>query len=220
MPRPKGSKNKVMATGNRRNQRLTRQQQEEVIQVYHTLGSRAATARKLGICDATVKRCLVLANNDPTLGAARAQALTQVAGKINGVANQILDSITPEELETRKHMVYDKDGLLKRIVTSGPSLKDKSISISALTAQQKVITETTAIINNPELLMGADRILSMPDSIDEARRLITMKVKKLRFMDVEFETGAAGQRINMALNRQHISEQEVEDAELVGEPFD
>lgn len=210
---------KLLHKNRRGGKRLTQLQKETIVHMYHVIGSINGTANELGVTANTVRRVLHDANHDVGLGAARANALNEVAGKINGITNQILDSITPEELQTKRHEVRDASGKLLRVISEGPSLKDKAISAAIFADKQKVLTEAINAVRNPLVGTNAgDRALLLPDSLDETRRLIIQKAKRLRLLDVEFDTGETGQAIRRGLAMNGISNQEVEEADF-DDPF-
>jgi len=211
---------KLLARKNRGHNRLTPIQKEAVVHIFHTVGSISGTAMELGINAKTVKSCLDEANTNPELGAVRAHALTDVAAKINGVTNQIIDSIGPDDIHTERREVFTEKGSLKDVKIIGPSLKDKAICVAILTDKQKVITETIAGIKAPLAIGGGDRALLLPSDLHEARRLVAMKVKKLRLVDIEFDTGEAGEHIKETLVKVGLNVDDAEYEQVVGEPFD
>lgn len=211
-------KKKYLSIRNRANKRLTAAQKETVVQTYFMLGNKNATAKELGLNVATVDRIVRQAQDDPNLMAVRTRVMDETAGRIQDVTNRVIDSISDEELQTETHRIYDANGDLKRIVQSGPSLKDKAQIIGTLIDRQATLEASKAAIKNPLNLDAGQRALVLPDQIDAAKALIARKVKRLRIVDAEFETGEVGKRINMELNRHHISDKDVSDA--VFEPFD
>lgn len=233
---PRRSKNRTKPTtpvatgrgtlGTRSNTRLNRTQQETVIQTYFALGSMNATAKKLGVCFATVKRTLDNAYQDPTLLAVRGKTYDRMAGKLNAVTDTIVDSITPDELTVTRHEVRDAAGNLLRVVREGPSIRDKALAIGILVDKQRVLQDARDRAFAPAVDSGnALGNLLIPDTLEDKRRLIASKVKRLRLLDVEFSsTGDTGQTIDTALNRLGIAESDVADAvvELVpsAAPFD
>ena len=223
MPRPKKRSTRgLLAIVNRGNSRLTQIQKELVVQTYFLKGSYCGTSRELGITVATVKRIIDEANQQPELMAARTRALDQIAGKVAGITEQVIDSITPEEIQTRVHEVRDAEGKLKRVVTTGPSLRDKGFFIGILTDKQKVLADARAVIHGQDTMDMGRLALSLPDTVEEAKRLIVQKAKRLRvYTEITFKDDAP--EIQKGLTKAGITDDQIDEAELVlaGEdPFD
>lgn len=210
---PRTTKNSL--TRRKKGARLTPAQQEAVVRIYFTNGNYSKTARELGLSIKAVKNAIEAAQNDPVLMAHRGDALDQLAGKIHGVTDEVLESITSEELQTERHHVYDTEGNLLRVVTSGPTLRDKALLVGIFTDKQSVLQKARAEATEYATAGSGDISLMLPEHIDDKRRLIMQKVKRMRIMDVEFDTGETGKTLNMALNRVGITEDEIEEADVV-----
>jgi len=232
--RPPGSRNKLRAEGGvtkqqarptnppalatKRGQPLTPIQKELILQVYFTRGTLAATAREVGCAVMTVKRVVDEANNNPLLYAGRARALDQLAGQVHNVAEQVVNSIKPEELETSFHEKYGVRGNFTGWATRGPSLKDKAFTISVLTDKLKILQAARQELVNPidPQLDESQRILMFPKSVEEARHLIAQKVKRLRILDMEFHVGdeATNNRVSELASKAKVSEMDIIDANV------
>lgn len=227
--RPKGSRNKAKpstpakqtpsapALNTKRGRPLTPLQKELILQVYFTKGTIAGTARECGISIATAHRVITEANNDPALLAGRARALDSLAGQVHDVAERVVQSIAPEELETSFHAKSGPQGNFIGWSTRGPSLKDKAFAIGVLTDKLKILQAARHELLNPQDsgLDDGQRIMMFPQSVAEARSLIAQKVKRLRIMDVEFRVGDEDttKRVDQLAQKAKLTDQEIADAD-------
>lgn len=210
---PKHSRKKGALT-KRDNRRLTPAQQEAVVRTYFTIGTIQGTAKKLGIANQTVHNALKAMQTDPTLVAARGQALDQMAGKIHAVTDAVIDSITPEELVTTRREVRDRAGNLMRVVIDGPSLKDKALTISTLADKQRTLAEAKQRAAESSVFKITHSDLMLPDTIEDKRLMIASMVKRLRVVDVYMRDDESQQNINRLLNKVGIHSKDIEEAEI------
>jgi hypothetical protein len=180
--RKKGTK------GSRQGKQLTPTQEEMVIQAYAVTGNKSQVAKELGMSWPTVHRVVKKAETNLELQKARVRALESVAGQVHGKTVEILDSISPEDIESGLIKKFDDEGQLVSAKGYGPSLMQKVTSAAILTDKLKVIEETkSAIMQDRGDDAGA---LPMPQDIESALRAIGDKVKRLRVMDVQFHDKA------------------------------
>lgn len=170
--------------GRYRGRPLTALQKESIVQTYALSGNKREVARQLGVSYPTVLRVLKEAENDTQLQKARARAMEDLAGKVQAKTNEVLESITPEDMESGLIKKYDDDGNLVSVRGYGPSLMQKVTSAAILTDKMKVIQETKQVLE-------ADRsqdphALPLPGDVQAAIRQIGERVKRLQILDIQF----------------------------------
>lgn len=230
MPRPKRSKNPVVRSGplasHLRGQRqLTNAQKEAVLRTYHMTGTYTGVARILGLSYATVKRVVLQHQLDPSFAHTRAQAFDEMSGKVSAITDQVLESITPEELVTKSHKVYDASGNLLRIVQEGPALRDKALAVGILLDKTAVLQNARSKALSISDQVGGGPALLLPDNIQDMRDMLATKVKSLRIMDIHFQETELGQHVDKLIRKVGVQENDITDAEVEpiavgGEPFD
>ena len=198
----------------RRSRRLSRAEQEAVVRTFFTIGTVTGTASKLGVSPNAVRRALLEAENDPMLMAARGQALDEMAGKIHAVTDQVVASITPEELVTTRREVHDRQGNLLRVVVEGPTLRDKALAIGILADKQKTLAEARRLANDRVALQANHNALMLPETIEQKQALVASMVKRLRIVDVFMNDDEVQGDIKRVMNKVHVTEADVEDAEV------
>lgn len=220
-------KRKTGVLANRRSQRLTQVQKELIVQTHAAVGSIIGTARELGVSQATVAKLVKAAETDHTLQMARSRATEELAGKAHAEAERILASITDEDLTTVVQPTYHANGTFRKHEALGPSLADKTRAFGIM-ADKAVLLQQARRATLPASSDPADTGVAgllLPSSIEDARRQILMKAKRLRIVDLEFSQGETGQHIDNIINRANLTQQDVEDAEYVPfgsgpDPFD
>lgn len=202
---------------------LTVAEKAEVIQTYFSLGSKTGTAKKLQVTFNTVTKVLKEAEENPKLMAVRSRAYDAVGGKITGTVIDIIDSIQPEHLETEIHRITDKDGNLRRVVTTGPSLRDKAFAAGILTDKIAVMQNARQVAQTPQGGM-TDVSLMLPGDIQSSKERVTQLIKNLNFINVTVRDSGVAKRVNALQTKARITDQEVEEAQLVDlsspDPFD
>lgn len=198
----------------RAGRRLTPAEQEAVVRTFFTMGNVHATAVKLGCSEKAVRTALRDMQNDPALAAARGQAIDEMAGRIHAVTNNVIDSITPEELVTTRREVRDQHNNLLRVVMDGPSLKDKALAIGILADKQKVLLDARAKATEAAAFSAVNSGLLLPETIEAKTELIASMVKRLRVVDVYMRDDASQNVVGHLLNKVGIREQDIAEADI------
>jgi hypothetical protein len=196
--------------------RLSQLQRELVVQAYHTCGSVAETARQTGIHATTVSRILRESETDPTLRAARTRALGELAGKVHQKAETVLDSIGPVDLEVKDEPIFGKDGNIIGYRRLGPTLRDKAYSFSLLADRVTALQQARNSLSVPDSPSLGDAGLAgllLPDNIEDTRRQIVAKVRRLRLLDIEFREGETSQRIDVLKHKSGVTDDDMAEAE-------
>lgn len=212
---------------NRPNHRLTRLQKELIAQTHAACGSINATSRELGVSAITVSKVLREAEEDFGLQRARGRAIEALAGKATEQAERVLGSIEDDELQSATLPTYHPNGTFKSMQELGPGIVGKARAFGvfvdkiALLQQARQATLPGSSNASQEGEMG----LLLPQSVEEAKRQIAQKVRRLRIVDISFNEGETGQRINDLASRANVREQDIEDADYVPfgqgpDPFD
>lgn len=199
--------------------RLTRKQKEKLVQEYYACGVKRTVYKKYRISPITLDRVLREAEEDPTLQAVRARSIDELSGQMHKLAEETIQSIRPEHLETKKHYVRNANGDLVRIVEEGPSLRDKTYLFTSIVDRISVLDAAR------DHAKGTDKqndelgsMLLLPETVEASRQALLSGIKSIRALHVEFRTGETGKKISMDANRLGIAEQEIALAEDA--PFD
>ena len=224
MPRKSKKRNAGPLHHSRRgHRRLTDEDKALVVQTYFAVGSKGGTCKKLGI---TYKLCcdvLAEAEQNPSLMAARGRAYDAVGGKITGVVSDIIDSIKPEHLETEIHEIHDDEGNLRRVIVTGPSLRDKAFAAGILTDKIAIMQKARHDAHTSR--DGHDQIqLMLPDDVEGAKDRVTQLIKNLNFINVTVRDDGVAQRVEQLRKKAFVTHEDIEEAELVDlsspDPFD
>lgn len=158
-------------------------QEEMIVQAYAMCGNKSEVSRKLNLSLPTIHKVLKKAEIDPVLRQARADTLARLGGKVYEKTNEILESITPDDLESGQIKKYDAEGNLESVKSYGPSLMQKVTSAAILTDKLRVLQDAKkALLEDGGAQPGA---MPLPNNIEDALRLISEKVKRLRVIDVQ-----------------------------------
>ncbi|KPJ95867.1 MAG: hypothetical protein AMJ55_02960 [Gammaproteobacteria bacterium SG8_15] len=186
---------------------------ELILQTYAVCGNQRMTAERNGVCVRTVKNVLVEAEKNSELQKVRARAVEGLAGRVHGKAQEIIDSIAPQDIESGREFIRDGNGNLQRVVQWGPSLMQKVTSAAILTDKLKVLEDIKSDLRggSPE-----SSGMPLPSNVDEALRRIASKVKRLRILDVQFEDKHQETAVKLqdAATRAGLSEDMIEEAEI------
>ena len=216
---PRVPRRGILAAHNRGTRKLTPAQKEAVLRSYHMHGSYRAVAMALGIRDVTVKKIVLECQLDPAYAHVRAQAFDEMAGKVAEVTDHVIESITPAELVTTHHKVYDACGNLLRVVPEGPLLRDKALTIGILMDKQAVLQTARAKAMDVSGRHGGGQGLLLPESIEDMKEMLAHKIKSLRVLDVQFENSDIGHQVSKIMTEVKLTDADIEDAQ-VGAPFD
>lgn len=166
---------------------VTQLQKEMLIQAYALCGNKSQVAREVGCSVGTVQNVVKEAETDKSLQKARVTALESVAGQLHGKTVDIIQSIGEQDLESGLIKTYtDKDDpkKLTGVRAYGPSLLQKVTSAAILTDKLKVVEETKQCIMQDQA-EGSNELL-LPSDVQGALRMLGKKVKRLKFIDVQF----------------------------------
>jgi len=184
MPRKPKTRSRGRPKGHQQGRKLTQLQREMIVQTYAITGNQAEVARQMHISTQSVAKVLKEAESDLALQKARTRALDEVAGRVHGKAVEIIDSISPDDIESGLIKKYDDEGNLVSAKGYGPSLMQKVTSAAILTDKLKVIEETKkAIAQDHE---GDPTKMPLPGDMQAALKQIGERVQRLRILDVQF----------------------------------
>ncbi len=217
---PRVPRRGILAAHNRGQRKLTPAQKEAVLRSYHMHGSYRAVAQALGLAEATVKKVVLECQLDPQYAHTRAQAFDEMAGKVASITDQVIDSISPAELQTTHHKVYDACGNLLRVVTEGPPLKDKALTLGILMDKQAVLQTARNKALDVSNRHGGGAGLLLPESIEDMREMLAVKVKSLRLLDIQFDTSDVGQQVSKLVKSVGITDADIEELAAGLAPFD
>ena len=185
MPRKK----KVMPKGKQQGKALGPLKKEVIRQTFLLTGNKRETARQCSVSEKSVYNVL---NQVEEAEAAknRVAVANQLAGKIHTKADQIIDSISVEDLKSGYLTQTDEDGKEDykfdrqgRPIYIGPTLNQKVLSVAILADKLKVMDDYRQQVDEAHG-MGA---LPTPETIGHLVTGIKGKLKSLRILDVQFE---------------------------------
>jgi len=164
---------------------------EAILQTYALTGSYLETARIHDVAYQTVSKYVRSATEDdePEVRKIRSKTLGRVAAKVAGKTEEVIDSITPEDLQSGRIPLYAKDG--KTIVgykSWGPSLSQKALAVGILADKSKILGEFTRSLDVDQ----ASNQLPMPEDVDGLVRAIQGKVRSIKALQIDFGDVAPG----------------------------
>jgi hypothetical protein len=151
--------NEVSQTG----KKLSEAQIEAIHQLYAMTGNKAEVARLMKLGERTVHKYLKKMP-EKEVAERRASVQRQLAGKVHLKANEIIDSITPEDMQKA-------------------SLVQKTTAAAILIDKEKVIMEAERALTQAE---GTNNLM-MPNTIAGLVDGITGTIKRLGIIDIQFE---------------------------------
>lgn len=170
----------------RRGKQITDHQKELVVQAFALTGNKSQVGRDLHLSRPTVMKILREAESNRELQKARSRALEGLAGQVHGKTTEILESITPSDLESGRELFRNEDGQVIRKVEWGPSLLQKVTAAAILTDKVRVIEETKKVL---EVDPGASQTgLPLPGTIQASLQLLSAKIKRIKVLDIQFES--------------------------------
>lgn len=184
MPRKKRLAQKL-PKGTRKGQNIGFDEHEEILQLFAVTGNKTEVARKMGITRQTVANHVRRAEEEGRLAKVRERALTELAGRVHGKALQVLDSITPADMESGRLPIRDRDGNLVGYRQYGPSLMQKVTSAAILTDKIKVLQDCRQDLENAANTGVA--ALPIPENVQDALGQIKQRISRLRILDLQFE---------------------------------
>jgi hypothetical protein len=146
----------------------------------------SVTARKFGVNVQTVSRIIneIMEQNEalPATRDARADAIARFAGRTQIKADMVLDSIKPEDLESGRIPITNKDGDILGYKSWGPNVVAKATAFG-------IISDKVGIALKNEEMLRADQAggsLLMPSDIAGLRNAVSSSIKSLTLLDVQF----------------------------------
>lgn len=183
MPRKKKERPK----GKQQGRALSPVQKEQIRQTFMLTGNKRETGRLCSVSEKTVYNVLN-EPEEPEAIKARERAALQLAGKVHAKADMVLDTITPDDLDSGYlkdedgNLIFDKMG---RPIWMGPTLNQKTVSAAILADKLPVLQQYR------QQLGGNDGMgeLPAPESIQALVAGIKGKLKSLSIIDVQFDSG-------------------------------
>lgn len=170
----------------RRGKQISDHQKELVVQAFALTGNKSQVCRDLNFSRPTVIKILKEAETNRELQKARSRALEGLAGQVHGKTTEILESITPSDLESGRELFRNDDGQVIRKVEWGPSLLQKVTAAAILTDKVRVIEETKKVL---EVDPGASQTgLPLPGTVQASLKMLGAKIKRIKAFDIQFET--------------------------------
>lgn len=207
----------------KRGKQITTTQKELVVQAFALTGNKSQVCRDLNLSRPSVIKILKEAETNKELQKARTRALDALAGQVHGKTNEIINSISPVDLESGLQLRRNAEGEVVGKVAWGPSLLQKVTAAAILTDKIKIIEETKAAIN-ADAGSGHDGGMPLPGTVQESLRLLGRKVKRIKAFDIQFEANQPdmSQRIQdtVAEAEVHPDIQEADYEELSLDSFD
>lgn len=157
---------------------------EVIIQTQVATKNKAETARRTGFSYGTVCNILKAADEDGLdMRVARAEAIGKMASKNLIKAEEILDSIGAEDIQSGRFAIRDKDGDIIGYKYYGPSLLQKMTAYG-------IITDKGAVLAQNERALVQDEntgVLLLPQNIEGLVGAIQHQIKELSILNVRFE---------------------------------
>jgi len=170
----------------RRGKQISDHQKELVVQAFALTGNKSQVCRDLNFSRPTVIKILKEAETNRELQKARSRALEGLAGQVHGKTTEILESITPSDLESGRELFRNDEGQVIRKVEWGPSLLQKVTAAAILTDKVRVIEETKKVL---EVDPGAGQTgLPLPGTVQASLKLLGAKIKRIKAFDIQFES--------------------------------
>lgn len=205
--------------GTQQGRKVSPVQEEMIVQQYSLCGNMAEVARQMGLSYPVISRVIKAAEKTPALQQARSRALEDIAGRVHKKTDDILESITPEDMESGLIKTFDKEGRLIAAKSYGPSLMQKVTSAAILTDKLKVIQETKNALLQDQ---AADpNGLPLPGDVRTALKQIGDRVKRLRVIDIQLADNQPelANKIQEVAHKASLDEG-IEDAEFEELDFD
>lgn len=170
--------------------KLSPPEKEWIYQTWVTWDNKAETARRCNVSLGSVQNVIkefTGKNPDkpqlPETRVDRAKAHADMAGRIRSTADMVLETITPEDMESGRFPRLDREGKVIGYTYYGPSSVAKATTFGILkdkeTQQIKLEQEMLADVQSGKLMLPSD-LLGM---VGQAKRMI----KEIKILDIRFE---------------------------------
>lgn len=196
---------------------LSPKQKEEIYQVYLLTGNKTETARQCACSTKTVRNVVLHMeeSTDPDFAKFRQGAIREMSGKVHNKANEILEAISPDDLESGRIQVRDNEGNVQRVIEYGPSLMQKVTAMAIAVDKMKVLREIEGGFDEA----SQEDALLIPQTLDALKSGIRGKLKSLTFLNVRLEDDHPD--ISQRVQQKMEDAQGVEEAEYIDfEDFD
>lgn len=167
--------------------KLTNVEKELIYQTFLVLNNKTRTAEDRNVSVQTVRRVIkeiTEANDVATVTKEdRAQVASRLQSRIHKHANELLDSISPEDLESGQIKIRDADGNIVKVIQYGPSLLQKMTSFGIIVDKANVALTYEKVLTDAT---GSGELM-LPGDIAGLQNAITGTIKELKFLNVRFE---------------------------------
>lgn len=215
MGRKRKQKNqlKTAPKGTRQGSPLSDMEKEMLIQAYAVCGNQRAVARNMGVGVKTVYNVLKEARTNTQLQKARARAVEELAGKAHSKSLEMLESITPADMESGLIDIHDQHGNLVQRRQYGPSLLQKVTSVAIMVDKQAVLANMQRDLEDIGQTTSG---IPLPGDVQGAIKRIGQQVKRLRILDVQFESKApdTAQKVQDMALKADVDFENAEEAEF------
>lgn len=162
---------------------LTPTDKEVIHQTYAATGNKSETARRCSVAVGTVHRVLKQAGEDGTpIKQARSDAAVALANKLHVRAEELIDSISDEDIESGRIRLEDKTGKFLGYKYFGPSLLQKATAVGIIVDKASVVQTYEKGLQS-DILQGK---LLLPEDIEGLKSAIEGKVKELNVLNIRF----------------------------------
>lgn len=181
---PRGKLGAKSPKGTRQGKPLCDLDREIILQTQMICQNKNETARRCGVTRKTVETVLKRsAEEDTAVQEARRQSSVAIAGKVHGKVDMLLNSITPDDLDSGFFEQKDKDGKVIKRTYYGPSLMQKVTASAILVDKLPVLASYQQAISQDHN-SGA---LMLPGDVAGLMSGIRQKLKSLTVLNVQFE---------------------------------
>jgi len=183
--------NKLERKGKGKGSRLTSVDKALVYQAYLLLQNKSQVAEKFGYSVQTVNsaiRSREAAETTVPERQARADVAARVMGKILVKSEEMLDHIKPQDMESGRIPLTDKNGNITGYQSWGPALSQKALAFGIM-LDKAAVAENLGKAILSEQHSGQ---LLIPQDLEGLRDAIMGKVKSLKVLQVDFAHDAPG----------------------------
>jgi len=184
-PKPAGTPDLTRGKHKGRGHGLTTPEREAIYQSYLALGNKSATARAMGVTPTTVYNVIkaIESTKDPKVIEGQKQAMADtLTERFYESTEQVLDSLTPEDLESGRIPIHNSKGELVGYTHYGPSLSQKAIAAGIFTDKLRVLRDYSRAIAED----NQTGKLLMPESIEQLITAIKHRVTNISVLKVDF----------------------------------
>ena len=180
---------------------LPPQKIEEIIQTFAVLQNKRATAKRLSLSEGTIYKYLKQVPTEE-LKKRRIEAHNELAGKVHEKVETIVDSISPEDLESGRIKLHDAKGEFAGYKYWGPTPLQKGTLVGILTDKMEVLERMKTSLQ--EGIAKKERLL--PETIRELKSGLMEKLVRVRIIDAQFDNKNPdlSQRIQQTLQDDEI----------------